>query len=216
MSGATAKRSRPPRKGDPRVSDLSVYGPAFVSAASERRDTGPLRMAYADPPYPGMAHFYGTPEVNHEFLVRDLCEQFPDGWALSTASTTLKQVLAVCPDDVRIAAWTKPFASFKKGVNPGYCWEPVIFRGGRHRTDGTEPTVRDYCAVNITLERGFTGAKPEAFCWWVFDLLGLREGDEFFDLFPGSAAVTRAWGTYRTERLFASTPSCGTGGKEVA
>lgn len=163
----------------------------------------PLRMAYADPPYPGMAHFYDCPEVDHAALVRDLCEQFPDGWALSTASTTLRQVLAVCPADVRIGAWIKPFASFKPGVNPGYCWEPVIFRGGRRRTDKTEETVRDFCAVNITLKRGFIGAKPEEFCWWVFDFLGLRQCDEFHDLFHGSGAVSRAWETYKTERLFA-------------
>lgn len=154
-----------------------------------------MKMCYADPPYPGMAHFYNCPEVDHRALIDDLCEQFPDGWALSTASTTLKYVLGLCPDDVRIAAWTKPFASFKPGVNPGYCWEPVIFRGGRKR-DRTVATVRDFCAVPITMRRGFTGAKPEAMCWWVFDLLGLEPGDTFVDLFVGSGDVTRAWETY--------------------
>jgi hypothetical protein len=161
-----------------------------------------VRIAYADPPYPGMAHFYGCPEVDHRALIADLCEQFPDGWALSTASTTLKQVLALCPDDVRIAAWVKPFASFKKGVNPAYAWEPIIFRGGRRRTDGTEPTTRDWCACNITLRRGFTGAKPEALAWWLFDLMGMRKDDEFVDLFVGSGAVTRAWQSWKSERLF--------------
>lgn len=161
-----------------------------------------MKFAYADPPYPDMAHFYGCPEVDHAALIRDLCEQFPDGWALSTASTTLKRVLALCPDDVRIGSWVKPFASFKKGVNPAYAWEPVIFRGGRRRTDGKEPTVRDWVAESITLRRGFTGAKPEAFCWWIFELMGARPDDEFFDLFVGSGAVTRAWNSYCTERLF--------------
>lgn len=163
--------------------------------------TARLKIAYADPPYPGMAKFYNCPELDHSALVKDLCEQFPDGWALSTASTTLRQVLALCPDDVRIGAWVKPFASFKKGVNPAYAWEPVIFRGGRRRTDGTETTIRDWCAASITLRRGFTGAKPEDFCWWVFDMLGLRPGDEFIDLFIGSGAVSRAWETYKN-RLF--------------
>jgi hypothetical protein len=164
-----------------------------------------LRIAYADPPYPGMAHFYDCPEVDHGALVRELCEQFPDGWALSTASTTLQQVIALCPPDVRVGAWVKPFASFKPGVNPAYAWEPVIFRGGRKR-ERDEPTVRDWCAVNITLRRNFTGAKPEAFCWWVFELMGLRSGDELVDLFYGSGAVTRAWQSYRTERLFRAEP----------
>lgn len=146
-----------------------------------------MRFAYADPPYPGMAHFYKCPEVDHAALIRDLCEQFPDGWALSTASTTLKMVLPMCPDDVRVAAWVKPWASFKPGVNPAYAWEPVLFRGGRKR-DRTER---------------FIGAKPEAFCWWIFDLLGVEKGDEFVDLFVGSGAVTRAWNRWNTERLFA-------------
>jgi hypothetical protein len=164
-----------------------------------------MKGCYADPPYPGMAHFYGTPEVNHEFLVRDLCEQYPESWALSTASTTLQQVLAVCPPDVRIAAWVKPFASFKPGVNPAYAWEPVIFYGGRKR-DRREYTVRDWCAASITLRRGFTGAKPEEFCFWLFDLMGLRPGDEFVDLFPGSGAVTRAWDAYSRQISFPMMP----------
>jgi hypothetical protein len=152
-----------------------------------------------------MAHFYGTPEVNHEFLVRDLCEQYPESWALSTASTTLQQVLAVCPPTVRVAAWVKPFASFKPGVNPAYAWEPVIFYGGRKRAR-EEFTVRDWCAANITLRRGFTGAKLEEFCLWLFDLMGLQPGDEFIDLFPGSGAVSRAWESYSNQLTFPKMP----------
>ena len=37
------------------------------------------------------------------------------------------------------------------------------------------------------------GAKPAAFCGWLFQLLGARPGDEFLDVFPGSGGVTRAW-----------------------
>lgn len=158
-------------------------------------DSGPVRLAYADPPYPGMGHFYeGGREVNHRLLVAYLCDEY-DGWALSTASTTLQNVLADCPPDVRVGAWTKPFAVYKPGVNPGYCWEPVIFRGGRKRTR-EERTVRDWCAVNITMGREFVGAKPHEFCWWVFDLLGVTADDEFTDVFPGSGAVSRALDGY--------------------
>lgn len=160
-------------------------------------ETRRMRFAYADPPYPGMAHYYRDHpdyggEVDHAELVTRLCEDYPDGWALSTASTTLQQVLALCPSDVRIAAWVKPFASFKPGVNPGYCWEPVVFRGGRRRTDKTELTVRDYLAEPITLQKGLTGAKPPTFCTWICDLLGYRDGiDELADLFPGTAVMGR-------------------------
>lgn len=158
-----------------------------------------MRAAYADPPYPGCAHLYGCDEVDHKALVERLCDEYPDSWALSTSSPALRDVLPLCPDDVRVAAWVKPFASFKPGVNPGYAWEPVIFRGGRKR-GRHEDTVRDFVSVPITLERGLTGAKPEAFCFWLFELLGLQPnaGDEFVDLYPGSGAVTVAWDRWRS------------------
>lgn len=162
-----------------------------------------MRFAYADPPYPGQARrHYGAEaaadgrrarEVNHGLLVAYL-EEF-DGWALSTSSVALRDVLAVCPADVRVGSWVKPFASFKPGVNPGYCWEPVIFRGGRKR-GREEPTVRDFVSANITLRKGVSGAKPTEFCWWIFDLLGVTADDEFVDVFPGSGAVTDALDGY--------------------
>jgi DNA modification methylase len=40
------------------------------------------------------------------------------------------------------------------------------------------------------------GAKPAAFCRWVFELLGAAPGDVLEDLFPGSGAVGRAWQVY--------------------
>ncbi len=43
------------------------------------------------------------------------------------------------------------------------------------------------------------GAKPAAFCRWVFDLLGARPGDHLDDLFPGSGGVTRAWKGFNRE-----------------
>jgi site-specific DNA-adenine methylase len=161
-----------------------------------------MRFAYADPPYYGMARqFYGREHPDaavydtldgHRALIARLCEEFPDGWALSMASTNLRDILPLCPADCRVGAWVKPFCSFKPGVNPGYCWEPVVWRGGRPRVR-RERTVRDYVAVNITLRRGYPGAKPEAFCWWVFSLLNATPEDELVDLFPGSGAVSRAW-----------------------
>lgn len=150
-----------------------------------------MRFAYADPPYIGQAQkHYDCPEINHGELITKLMNY--DGWALSLSSPTLRQILNLCPDDVRIGAWVKPFCSFKPGVNPAYAWEPVIFWGGRKR--GRElPTVRDFISANITLERGIHGAKPTAFCYWIFEILGMQPQDEFDDLFYGSGAVTKAW-----------------------
>ena len=155
-----------------------------------------MRFAYADPPYLGQARKHYGPdakEVNHAMLIAHL-ETF-DGWALSCSSSSLREILLLCPDKVRVAAWVKPFCSFKPGVNPAYAWEPVIWRGGRKR--GREmPTLRDWVSVNITLKRGLAGAKPEAFCQWLFELLNMQPEDEFVDVFPGTGAVMQAWEVY--------------------
>lgn len=155
-----------------------------------------MRFAYADPPYVGQsAKHYGREEVNHPLLIAHLCDEFPEGWALSASSPSLRYLLPLCPEDVRVGAWVKPFASFKPGVNPAYAWEPVIFRGGRKRGRDVA-TCRDYCSANITLQRGTSGAKPDGFCFWLFDLMGAQPSDEFYDMFPGTGAVGGAWRQY--------------------
>jgi len=168
-----------------------------------------VRFAYADPPYLGQgSKHYGHQHAEasewdtlpaHAALIRRLCDEFPEAWALSLSVPSLYDILPLCPRDVRVAAWVKPFASFKPGVNPAYCWEPVIFWGGRsasERGGRKAPTVRDYVSASITTKRGTSGAKPEAFCFWLFEFLGVNGGDEFADIFPGSGAVSRAWRTY--------------------
>jgi hypothetical protein len=151
-----------------------------------------MRIAYADPPYIGQARkHYQREEVDHRELVNRLVSEFPDGWALSCSSPTLRTILPWCPEDVRVAAWVKPFAIFKPNVNPAYAWEPVIWRGGRQRRPRTEPTVRDWVSANITLKKGLSGAKPEAFVAWLFSLLGVQANDEVIDLFPGTGVVGR-------------------------
>jgi hypothetical protein len=137
--------------------------------------------------------------------VARLCAEWPDGWALHTASTTLAQVLAVCPPDVRIGAWCKSFASFKPGVGVAYAWEPVILRGGRRRTR-EQPTVRDWCLVPITLRRGLVGAKPDKVTFWICEVLNVAPEDTVTDLFPGSGAVGAAVAKYQRNELERSTP----------
>jgi hypothetical protein len=151
-------------------------------------------FAYADPPYPGCAHLYPEKtEVNHaELVTRTLPDRGPDGWALSTSSVALREVLSLCPPTARVMAWVKPFAVFKPNVGVAYAWEPVIVYGGRPRTR-QQPTVRDWVSANITMQRGLVGAKPHRFAFWLFAVLNARQGDEFHDLFPGSGAVTKAW-----------------------
>lgn len=152
-----------------------------------------MRVAYADPPYPGCAGRYPEKaEVDHAALIARLVDEYPDGWALSTHAPALRQLLPLCPEDVRVLSWVKPFAVFKPNVGVAYAWEPVIFRGGRKRTR-KQPTVRDWMSVGITLRRGLVGAKPDAFCYWLFEVFNLRPGDLLADLYPGTGAVTRAW-----------------------
>ncbi len=161
----------------------------------------PMKMAYADPPYLGCSYFYAQlhpeamiwddPETHRELIVR-LCDDFPDGWAMSLSSPSLRTILPMCPEDVRVGSWVKPFASFKPNVRVAYAWEPIIFRGGR-KLGREVDTVRDWVAENITMERGLTGAKPRVVCRWLFQILGLQAGDEFVDLFSGTGAVMDAW-----------------------
>jgi hypothetical protein len=160
-----------------------------------------MKFAYADPPYFGLAQYYTDrhPDAlewnrieTHKALIQRLCEEYPDGWALSLHTPSLRDILPLCPGNVRVMAWVKPFCSFKPGVNPAYAWEPVIVFGGRNRGRDLL-TVRDWIATSITLQRGFVGAKPEEFCFWVFEILGMEPEDEFEDMFPGSGAVSRAF-----------------------
>lgn len=150
-----------------------------------------MRLAYADPPYPGCAWRYPEgDEVDPADLVAYLVAQF-DGWALSTSSPALAEVLACCPAGVRVAAWVKPFAAFKANVRIAYAWEPVVFVPGRDRSADGAPVGRDWLAEPITLRRGLVGAKPARFCRWVLDLLGYREGDDLVDLYPGTGVMSR-------------------------
>ena len=182
-----------------------------------------MRFAYADPPYLGCCKLYDHHHPDgrcwdeaetHRLLIERLCDEYPDGWALSASSPSLRTLLPMTPDDCRVAAWVKPFAIFKPGVNPAYTWEPVIFRGGRKR-DRSSPTVRDFISENITLKRGLTGVKPDAVCEWLFGLLGVEPDDEFVDLFPGSGAVGRAWDSWRHGLLAFSTPTLRIDGAET-
>ncbi|MEO3869569.1 hypothetical protein ABGB18_12120 [Nonomuraea sp. B12E4] len=163
----------------------------------------PLRLAYADPPYPGNARLYrGHPdyagEVDHKTLIRHLMAY--DGWALSTSATALPAVLALCPPGVRVAAWhrgERPTASRW----PLSAWEPVIYIQGRPSDPSRGSTRRVDSLVHgvsamTTLPGRVIGAKPAAFCRWVFNLLGAAPGDSFDDLFPGSGAVSRAWAVF--------------------
>lgn len=182
-----------------------------------------MRFAYADPPYLGRcadydhAHHGGgcwdNPETHRDLLLR-LSREFPEGWALSLHVPSLRFYQNQCAEIfgenvVRVGGWFKPFAAYKVGVNPAYCWEPVLFFGGRsavERGGRSVPTVRDFIEAvecdapavkaNITMKKGVKGAKPDAFSFWLFEFLGANGNDDFHDLFHGSGSVARAWKEY--------------------
>jgi len=108
--------------------------------APHASDATPLRLAYADPPYPGKAWLYRdhpdyAGEVDHAALIARLAAY--DGWALSTSAAALPAVLALCPPEVRVAAWVR-------GERPGRsrwplnAWEPVIYAGGRQQVSRSD------------------------------------------------------------------------------
>jgi len=154
-----------------------------------------VKVAYADPPYVGQAKkHYNEDEVNHELLMLQLEEY--DGWALSCSSPSLRYLLPFASPETRVMAWVKPFAIYKPNVNPAYAWEPVLVKPARKWGRDRE-TTRDWVSTNITLQRGLVGVKPDAFSYWLFEVLGMVPEDEFIDLFPGTRAVAKAWDTWK-------------------
>jgi len=176
-----------------------------------------LRLAYADPPYPGKAHYYrADPAYAGEVDIPDLLSRLAtyDGWALSTSAAALPDLLAASRDAgavIRVAVWfrrARPHATARI-LN---AWEPVVFAGGRKRIAGgylgdTSPLEARPLQVldslvgvtprrRPTLPENCLGMKPPRFCEWVFKLLGALPGDRLDDLFPGSGIVARAWRDY--------------------
>jgi len=171
-----------------------------------------MRIAYADPPYPGCAHLYKdhpdyAGEVDHLQLLSDLQEY--DGWCLHTSSVALQHVLLdafTFTDDFRVMAWVKPFAAFKANVSVAYAWEPVLVKAARKPVVKQGMIYRDWCSESITLQRGLTGAKPEKVCHWLFEVMGCEPEDEMHDLFPGTGAVTEAWESWINQRTLFEVP----------
>jgi hypothetical protein len=160
----------------------------------------PMRFAYADPPYLGCGKLYVKEHPDalawdepstHAALIERLVLDYPDGWAMSASTPSLHVILPLCPREVRVASWVKPFAAFKRNVRVAYTWEPVIVYRGRVSSKDGAMVNRDHLAESITMKKGLTGAKPERFCRWVLDLLGWKPGDVVDDLYPGTGVFTR-------------------------
>ncbi len=165
-----------------------------------------MRLAYADPPYPGRAHLYKNHpdyagEVDHPELIERLTTY--DGWALSTNAQSLHWILPLCPPEHRVLAWVK------HSVNVS--WEPVIVVSARPvSTQGPRDWIHaepEAFQWRPKPDSYVIGQKPRAFCIWLFQWLGAETDDTFEDLFPGSGAVTHAWESWVSQPSLLSLPS---------
>lgn len=162
---------------------------------------------------------YDDPET-HRRLFERLADEFPDGWALSLNEPSLRTLLPMAPAGVRVGCWISQRPKFPPSATIGRHWEPVIWHGGRKgprrardfvltihggavRSEtervGERATAGKMDARyhrRVREERFTFGAKPREFCFWIFELLGARAGDELCDLFPGSGAVASAWAEF--------------------
>jgi hypothetical protein len=157
-----------------------------------------MRLAYADPPYPGNAPLYAdhpdyAGEVDHLDLITTLRASY-DGYALSTSAAALRDLLPIFPPAHRIIVWTKHTVTVS--------WEPVIVVSART----PDRNLRDWIQVEPDSyqwrerpDSYVIGQKPEAFCRWVFGWLGADVDDSLDDLFPGSGNVGRAWDSWRAQ-----------------
>lgn len=154
-----------------------------------------MRLAYADPPYPKLAHYYKheptyAGEVDHKLLLAQLEADYPQGWALSTSSEALRDILPLCPRDARVCPWVKPIGPSPLTYGAHNTWEPLIVVRGRD----LRPGFRDWlCAQPARHGGSLLGRKPLAFCAFLFQQLGALPGDTFVDLYPGTGIVGRAW-----------------------
>lgn len=145
----------------------------------------PIRVAYADPPYPGTAR-----EVDHLELLERLTGGAFDGWALSTSHDGARLLWHRTPPGTRLCPWVKPHGASSRTYGLHNCWEALLVWGGRQE----RPGKRDWlCAHPARGEGMLPGRKPSAFCAWLFQCLGLRPGDDLVDLYPGTGIVSRAW-----------------------
>ncbi len=183
---------------------LHRFGVAPVGSKAVK----PLRLTYADPPYPGMAQLYGRPEVDHDELIAMLVRTSPDGWALSTSSKTLLEVAQLVVKHVGASA--PRICSWHKGWRPGPsmfardAWEPLIVVGGRPLnllgSDDVANTIEQHTNTRQrSMSTALIGMKTGRWCEWMFKQLGALRGDTFIDLFPGSGSVDLAWRRYTRE-----------------
>jgi len=177
------------------------FGRAVQLATAADR---PLRLAYADPPYPGLSRRYYRDhpdyagEVDHAELVSRL--QAYDGWALSTSEEAVPLVMSLLAgvDGWRLGPWVRGSRG-QRSAGPRSSWEAVFYRCARPlpADDWLDDSLVLTARPRLTDPDRVVGAKPAGFASWMFGLLGARRGDELDDMFPGSGGIQRAWALFQ-------------------
>lgn len=181
---------------------------ASIRRLELERTAEPVRLAFADPPYPGKARRYYADrpdfagEVDHDELLSRLAMY--DGWALATSSDAVVAIAARCVAlglGPRVAVWLRhpaPHATARIVT----AWEALLFVPARRIVAGDTRRLHDVLTAapgarpRPTFPDAVIGMKPPAYCEWIFGLLGALPGDSLDDLFPGSGIVGRAWSQY--------------------
>lgn len=159
-----------------------------------------MHFAYADPPYHRMGKkLYGKlhteasiwdNQQTHIDLITRLCDEYPDGWALSCNPKDLNWLLPHVPQQCRVAVWTKTFHQIRP-TSTQFAWEPVIWH--TTKKDPKRSMIRDWISGPATRMKGVPGAKPHYFNRWILDLLIYNhDEDTLDDLFPGSNGMAQA------------------------
>lgn len=53
-----------------------------------------------------------------------------------------------------------------------------------------------------------TGAKPDAVCRWLFEMVGADpDADDLYDLYPGTGAVAEAWNSWKSQLVLGAANS---------
>ncbi len=135
----------------------------------------------------------GRARLTTRELIAGLLDEFPDGWALSCKTNSLRSLLPLCPEKVRVAAWSKSSIPAYRGIRPIYSWEPVILVGGRidDRMVKDSLVASNRQGLKPRKTTAPLGGKPPIFCRWILDMLGYVEGDELVDIFPGTGVMSR-------------------------
>lgn len=177
-----------------------------------------MRIAYADPPYPGQSRIHYADhadyagEVDHDALARRLQADY-DGWIIHTSAPGLYEVQRALADagahaldpvtrrggDYRVCVWVKTFAAFKANVPIPYAWEPVLIKPARKVVVDPHTLTRDWISAPITMRRGFAGAKPDVVVEWALRIAAAARDDDVVDLYPGSGAVGYAIDRWRVQ-----------------